>query len=74
MNENIIVIPFGYDAGKASGVNITNDADKRLEIYLKNAMVAILSACDNSGGSKCILCNEFEGRDASRMVCSAHSF
>ena len=40
--KNLICIPFAYKDGMNSGVNISGG--KKLEIYLKNASVALVSA------------------------------
>lgn len=48
--KNLIMIPFAYLDSYSSGVNINKE--KSLEIYLKNIVVAALSAKNNAGGGR----------------------
>lgn len=44
MKRNVICIPFAYKEDANSGANISKNINKRTEIYLKNAAVALCSA------------------------------
>lgn len=41
---NLICIPFAYEENMNSGVNVSIKGKGKIEIYLKNACVALISA------------------------------
>lgn len=50
---NLICIPFAYEENMNSGVNVSIKGKGKIEIYLKNACVALISAKYLQSGFGC---------------------
>ena len=59
---NLIAVPFAYDEKKNSGINFRNKSGGtwKLNIYLKNACVALVSAKRNNPSSEVALITNIE--------------
>lgn len=67
--NNVICIPFAYERGMNTGVNLKH-TDLQLELYMKNAMVAMVSAKRYNPDCTVLLATNLTGEELPQFVIS----